>query len=134
MDNILTSFPGPFISRSQTGIWLASELGLSINLSTPSGGTFMFQRTKICSGLLIAFGGLAALAPSAFAQDDQSVQRVEITGSSIKRIDAETSVPVTVLKADDLKKQGITTVEQILQSVAAVQIQTGTSQVVGSGS
>jgi len=94
----------------------------------------MFQRTKICSGLLIAFGGLAALAPSAFAQDDQAVQRVEITGSSIKRIDAETSVPVTVLKADDLKKQGVTTVEQILQSVAAVQVQTTTSQVVGSGS
>jgi iron complex outermembrane receptor protein len=93
----------------------------------------MFQRTKICSGLLIAFGGLAALAPSAFAQDDQSVQRVEITGSSIKRVDAETAVPVTVIKADDLKKQGITTVEQILQTVSAVQVQQSSSQAVGAG-
>jgi iron complex outermembrane receptor protein len=91
----------------------------------------MFQRTKICSGLLIAFGGLYAAAP-VYAQDDQ-VQRVEITGSSIKRVDAETAVPVTVIKADDLKKQGITSVEQIMQSVSAVQVQQASSQAVGLG-
>jgi len=94
----------------------------------------MFQRTKICSGLLLAFGGsMLSIAPGAFAQDS-SVQRVEITGSSIKRIDAETSVPVTVIKADDLKKQGVTTVEQILSNISAAQVQIGTAQVVGSGS
>jgi len=93
----------------------------------------MFQRTKICSGLLIAFGGsLLSIAPGAFAQDS-SVQRVEITGSSIKRVDAETSVPVTVIKADDLKKQGVTTVEQILQNVSAVQVQQTSAQAVGAG-
>ncbi len=92
----------------------------------------MFQRTKICSGLLIAFGS-SLLTVGAFAQDT-SVQRVEITGSSIKRIDAETSEPITIIKADDLKKQGVTTVEQILQNVSAVQVQQGTSQVVGSSS
>jgi iron complex outermembrane recepter protein len=93
----------------------------------------MFQRTKICSGLLLAFGSsLLAVAPGAFAQDT-SVQRVEITGSSIKRVDAETSEPVTVIKADDLKKQGVTTVEQILQNVSAVQVQQGTAQSIGLG-
>jgi len=93
----------------------------------------MFQRTKICSGLLLAFGGsLLSIAPGAFAQDN-SVQRVEITGSSIKRVDAETSVPVTVIKADDLKKQGVTTVEQILQNVSAVQVQQTSAQAVGAG-
>ena len=91
----------------------------------------MFQRTKICSGLLIAFGSsMLTVATGAYAQDS-SVQRVEITGSSIKRIDAETSEPVTVIKMDDLKKQGISTVEQILQSVSAVQVQQTTSQAVG---
>jgi iron complex outermembrane receptor protein len=93
----------------------------------------MFQRTKICSGLLLAFGGsMLSIAPGAFAQDN-SVQRVEITGSAIKRVDAETSVPVTVIKADDLKKQGVTTVEQILQNVSAVQVQQSSSQAVGAG-
>jgi len=91
----------------------------------------MFQRTKICSGLLLAFGSsLLTIAPGAFAQDT-TVQRVEITGSSIKRVDAETTVPVTVIKADDLKKQGVSTVEQIMQSVSAMQIQQTSAQSVG---
>ena len=93
----------------------------------------MFQRTKICSGLLLAFGSsLLTIAPGAFAQDT-TVQRVEITGSSIKRVDAETSEPVTVIKADDLKKQGVSTVEQILQNVSAAQIQQTSAQAVGAG-
>ena len=93
----------------------------------------MFQRTKICSGLLLAFGGtLLSVAPGAFAQDT-TVQRVEITGSSIKRVDAETSVPVTVVTADELKKAGVTSVEQALQQVSAVQIQQTSSQAVGAG-
>ncbi len=91
----------------------------------------MFQRTKICSGLLIAFGsGLLTVAPGAFAQDT-TVQRVEITGSAIRRVDAETAVPVTVIKADELKSQGITSTEQILASITASQVSTTTSQVVG---
>ena len=93
----------------------------------------MFQRTKICSGLLLAFGSsLLTIAPGAFAQDS-TVQRVEITGSSIKRVDAETSEPVTVIKADDLKKQGVTTVEQIMQNVSAMQVQQASSQAIGAG-
>jgi len=93
----------------------------------------MFQRTKICSGLLLAFGGaMLSVAPGAFAQDT-TVQRVEITGSSIKRVDAETSVPVTVITADELKKAGVTNVEQALQQISAVQVQQTSSQAVGAG-
>ncbi|MDP9124801.1 MAG: TonB-dependent receptor [Pseudomonadota bacterium] len=93
----------------------------------------MFQRTKICSGLLLAFGSsLLTIAPGAFAQDT-TVQRVEITGSSIKRVDAETSVPVTVITADALKKAGVTSVEQVLQQVSSVQVQLTSSQAVGAG-
>src|ERR1700761_8306019 len=91
----------------------------------------MFQRTKICSGLLIAFGSsLLTVAPGAFAQDT-TVQRVEITGSAIRRVDAETAVPVTVIKADELKAQGIPSAEQILASISAAQVTTTTAQVVG---
>ena len=91
------------------------------------------QQTILCTALMAAIGGgLFASTSTAFAQDQ--VQRVEITGSSIKRVDAETSEPVTIVKMDDLKKQGVTTVEQILQSVSAVQMSVGTSQVVGTSS
>jgi iron complex outermembrane receptor protein len=96
----------------------------------------MFQTTRIRSALLLAFGGtlLALAAPTRAADGDGAdAQRVEITGSSIKRIDAETAVPVTVIKVDDLKKQGVTTIEQILQSVTAVQTSESTAQAIGGG-
>ena len=75
----------------------------------------------------LGLAGQAALAQEANAP----MQRVEITGSAIKRIDAETAVPVTVLKMDDLKKQGVTTIEQVMSNLAISQSQQGTSQVVG---
>lgn len=100
----------------------------------------MLKRTVLAKSLLIAFSGSAVvLSTSALAQTtppaDQTVQlqRVEVTGSAIKRIDAETAVPVTVIKFDDLKKQGVTTVEQALASISGSQTTQGTSQAVGLG-
>ncbi len=91
----------------------------------------MFKKTKVYSGVLVALGGSLTLAGlPALAQMDQ---RVEITGSAIKRIDAESAVPVTVLKVEELKNQGIATVEQIMNSLSAVQITQGSSQQVGAG-
>jgi len=82
------------------------------------------------SGSVAVGVGLASQA--ALAQESTGpIQRVEITGSAIKRIDAETAVPVTVLKMDDLKKQGITTIEQVMSNLSISQSQQGTSQAVG---
>jgi len=58
-----------------------------------------------------------AAAPAADA-DTASVQRVEVTGSSIKRVDAETALPVTVLKASDFAKLGYTSVADVMQSLS----------------
>lgn len=94
----------------------------------------MFKKTKISRGLLLAFGGSLALsALPALAQQAAQLDRVEITGSAIKRIDAETAVPVTVVKIEDLKKQGITTVEQVVSTLSAAQVQQGTAAVIGLG-
>ena len=78
----------------------------------------MFKKTKICKGLMLAFGGSVVIAalPS-LAQ----AQRVEITGSSIKRINSETALPVTVLRVDDLAKAGVTSAEQALAFIASNQ-------------
>lgn len=54
-------------------------------------------------------------APTAAAQ----LERVEITGSSIKRIEGETALPVQVLSRDDIQRSGAATVEQLLKSVSA---------------
>ncbi|HSM98494.1 MAG TPA: TonB-dependent receptor plug domain-containing protein, partial [Gallionella sp.] len=81
-----------------------------------------------------ALGAVLVLGVStsaALAQDQ--VQRVEVTGSAIKQIDAETSVPVTIIKMEDLQKQGITSIEQIVSTLTVNQANQGTSQSVGLG-
>ena len=101
----------------------------------------MFKRSQVCSAVVVAFGGVLAMsATPSFGQTQQSqtdqptqLQRVEVTGSAIKRIDAETAVPITVIKLDELRKQGVTTIEQVLSRISASQSQTGTSQSVGLG-
>jgi len=100
----------------------------------------MFTEKVLARSLRLVFssGALAAglgFSAHAVAQTQDAapapVARVEITGSAIKRIDAETAVPVTVIKADDLKKEGITTIEQVMANLSVSQSQTGTSQSVG---
>jgi iron complex outermembrane receptor protein len=86
--------------------------------------------------LICSTGAMSAvlLSNPVIAQEqpaEQPMQRVVVTGSAIKRIDAETAVPVTVIRMDELKKQGFSTVEQVLSNLAPVQASQGTSQVVG---
>ena len=59
---------------------------------------------------------LMGVAGYAFGQaaPEQKLQRVEITGSSIKRIASEGALPVQVISTEDLKAQGITTAEQVI--------------------
>lgn len=75
----------------------------------------MFQRTKLCTHLLLAFGVLPALAQTT----EGPAQRVEITGSSIKRVDAETALPVTVITREQIEKSGAITVQDLLHKVSA---------------
>ncbi|CAD5365866.1 conserved exported hypothetical protein [Rubrivivax sp. A210] len=91
----------------------------------------MFKKTKVCTGVLMALGSMAAMVSMPAAA--QAVDRVEITGSAIKRIDAESAVPVTIIKMQELKSQGVTSVEQIMNSLSAVQLTQGSSQQVGAG-
>ncbi|MGJ7914910.1 TonB-dependent receptor [Massilia sp. LXY-6] len=63
----------------------------------------------------------AALGGAAMAQDSSStpMQRVEVTGSSIKRATAETASPVQVVTREDLAKSGKGTVAEYLQTLTA---------------
>lgn len=95
----------------------------------------MFKKTVLARGALLALGGSAAMTGPAWPQSapPDNAQRIEITGSAIRRIDAETAVPVTVLKFEELKAAGVTSVEQVLATVSAMQTTQTTSQVVGAG-
>jgi len=89
-----------------------------------------FERKKIASALayILGVGGAAALAGSpALAQEI----KVEVTGSNIKRVEAEGALPVQVIRAEDLARQGITNAEQVLQLIPASQSTIMTSQGIG---
>src|ERR1043165_9272332 len=75
----------------------------------------MYQRTKLCTQLLLAFGVLPA-----FAQDASPTQRVEITGSSIRRIEAEGALPVTVISRDAIEKSSASSVTELIQALPAM--------------
>jgi iron complex outermembrane receptor protein len=69
-------------------------------------------------------GGACGLAgaQSAPAPDDATApkpQRVEITGSAIKRIDAETALPVQIISRETIEKAGVTTAAELMQQISA---------------
>ena len=80
----------------------------------------MFQAKKISLAVSAALSsGLIGLAPSALAQSTgtQALERVEITGSLLRRIEGETALPVTTLTTDELVKAGATNAEQALRLI-----------------
>ena len=75
----------------------------------------MFKKSKVCSGVLMALGaGVAATSLPAFAQ---ATDRIEITGSRIKRAAAEGALPVQTFSRADLEASGQTTVAEFVRSI-----------------
>ncbi|ANH66514.1 TonB-dependent receptor [Mitsuaria sp. 7] len=73
----------------------------------------MFKRKSINAAALLALG---AMALPAVAQ--QQLDRVEITGTSIKRIDAETALPVSVITRDTIDKSGASNVQELVDRLS----------------
>ena len=73
-------------------------------------------RMACASGLLAA----GVCAP-AFAQSDAPMQRVEITGSSIKRIAQEGSLPIQTLSRKDIEQTGVKNVADLVAILPSMQ-------------
>jgi iron complex outermembrane recepter protein len=73
-------------------------------------------RVMFAGGLVLSAG---MLAQPAFA--DESTQRVEITGSSIKRVATEASLPVQTFDQKDIVRSGVTTVTDFIQQLPVMQ-------------
>ncbi|KPV95558.1 Vitamin B12 transporter BtuB precursor [Pseudoalteromonas sp. P1-9] len=76
--------------------------------------------------LAIAFGGastavFAANANAAEEQAAEQVERIEVTGSRIKRTDMEGASPVTVMTAEEIKLSGYSRVEDILNQLPQIE-------------
>jgi iron complex outermembrane receptor protein len=84
---------------------------------------------------LICAGGMALGMTVAYAQEaaPDTVQRVEITGSSIKRIAAEAALPVQTFNQKDIVRSGVTSVTDFIQQLPVMQGFTVAADSVGGG-
>ncbi|PHV08373.1 TonB-dependent receptor [Janthinobacterium sp. BJB412] len=90
----------------------------------------------ICAGGLAA-ASLGLLAAPAVAQDapaEGKMQRIEVTGSSIKRLVSETANPLSIIKADEFVKQGLTTAAEVLDRIPSNGSSMGAGNAVGGNS
>ncbi len=81
----------------------------------------MFKRTKVNVGVLAALGAMAAASMSAHAQNQQTLERVEITGSSIKRVASEGALPVQTISKSEIARSGATSVVELIEKLPAMQ-------------
>jgi iron complex outermembrane receptor protein len=70
--------------------------------------------TVLGSGLM-----LPHLAAAQTDTDAPKMERVVVTGSSIKRIDGETALPVQILKREDIERTGAATTEELVKQISA---------------
>lgn len=80
----------------------------------------MFQKSKLSASILLAFSGGIALTslPVMAQQTGESTERIEVTGSRIKRADAEGALPVTVITREQLEGSGASSVAEFVRSVS----------------
>ena len=82
----------------------------------------MFSSLIPASALLLTQPVLAQqITDSTGSADAMPVQRVEITGSSIKRIQKEGALPVQVLTQEDIKRSGATSATDLIQNLPTMQ-------------
>ena len=74
-----------------------------------------------------------AAPDSSAAPPQQPMQRVEITGSSIRRAQAEGALPVQTVTHEDIQKLGVTSTEQLLTSITANSLVGATNVAQGAG-
>ncbi|MCF2857545.1 TonB-dependent receptor [Pseudoalteromonas sp. SMS1] len=76
-------------------------------------------KTSLIAGSILTTG-FSQLAAAEEAGADGKVERIEVTGSRIKRIALEGASPVTTVTAEDIKVAGITRIEDILNDMPAI--------------
>ncbi|MES2950407.1 MAG: TonB-dependent receptor [Pseudomonadota bacterium] len=91
-----------------------------------------FKRTVFAHAMLLAV--TATMSTGVTAQDaGAKLQRVEVTGSAVRRIDAEAALSIQVLTKEEITRSGVTSTEQLLQTISALSSAGGTQSSEGAG-
>jgi len=84
------------------------------------------RKTKLSVALLQVLGaglaaGVASLPAVAQQANDkpQAKERIEVTGSNIKRVEGESALPVTVITREEIDRSGATTAMELLQLIGS---------------
>ncbi len=79
----------------------------------------LIKHKQIAIAVVHAVAGMAiAVSANAQTNQPQRVEKVEVTGSNIKRIDAESANPVQVISRQDIERTGAATVNDVLQRIS----------------
>ncbi|MDW8478631.1 MAG: hypothetical protein RML12_00490 [Xanthomonadales bacterium] len=73
------------------------------------------QRDLLALAIAGALAGLADRAAAQPAEDQAELERIQVTGTRIKKAEIEGQAPVAVITREELEKTGITSVGDILQ-------------------
>lgn len=98
---------------------------------TQKSGKTLLKLSTLSLSMLCLTMAHAADTETTTEEKPTKVVKVTVTGSSIKGVAAQSASPITIIKADDLAKQGVTTVEEALTKVSANQAGFATAQNVG---
>ena len=83
----------------------------------------LFRVKPMVHGLALAFGGLAVVGTTAYAQtppaQQQQLERITITGSNIRRTDQESVAPVEIITREQIERTGRPTVADVLKTIPA---------------
>ena len=95
------------------------------------------RRTVLARSVLAACGASAlafmAAQPVLAQTAPTSLNRVEVTGSAVRRTDAETALHLQVLTKEDIARTGATSTEELLKSVSALSSAGATNNSSGAG-
>ena len=80
------------------------------------------RKRELCIALATAMGAsitlsLAAGDASAQQQTAQTKERIEVTGSNIKRVDTETVAPVEIITRQQIERTGAANVAEVLRNI-----------------
>lgn len=85
----------------------------------------MYSNSKVAKAVRLAMivGATTAVSAPAysFEEEAKAVERIEVTGSRIKRTDMETASPVAIISAEDLVAQGITRIDDVFRQMTSSQ-------------
>jgi iron complex outermembrane receptor protein len=79
------------------------------------------REKKLSVAVLRALGiGIAVtIAAPAIAQQAQKLDKIEVTGSNIKRIEGESALPVTVISREQIEREGIQTAMEVIERLSS---------------